>query len=153
MSLSWSSLVWRNLVPHGRLVEQNPVSLVHHQHPVCDHLQYAKAEKSLWNHVTVYMYLSVHVCTAVFLITNDSRRKCGRAHLGLYGCSLTTFGVGGSQVCGKARAYCLGHSHAFLGYHYREKVVTMWMVCSHHMRGHTYMLQVWRVARILLLLT
>ena len=57
-------------------------------------------------------------------------------------CSLTTFGVGGSQVCGKALAYCLGHSHAFLGYHYREKVVTMWMVCSHHMRGHTYMLQV-----------
>ena len=39
----------------------------------------------------------------------------------MHGCSLTTFGVGGSQVCGKALAYCLGHSHAFLGYHYRER--------------------------------
>ena len=89
------------------------------------------------NHVTVY--LSVHVCTAVFLITNDSRRKCGRVHLGLYGCSLTIFGVGGSQVCGKALAYCIGHSHAFLGYHYREKyTLGDYSVdgCSHHMRGH-----------------
>ena len=40
---------------------------------------------------------------------------CGRAHLGLYACSSTTFSVGSSRynwVCYRALAYHLGHSCA-----------------------------------------
>ena len=63
---------------------------------------------------------------------------------GLYGCSLTIFGVGGSQVCGKALVYCLGHSYAFLGYHYREKYTLGGYNVDGLLTSHegTYMLQV-----------
>ena len=68
---------------------------------------------------------------------------CGRAHLGLYACSSTTFSVGGSQynwVCGRALAYHLGHSYASWCTIIESNIrlmVTMWMVCSHDMVGHT----------------
>ena len=49
-------------------------------------------------------------------LTSYSKRTCGRSHLGNFGCSSTTFDVGGlpySQVCGRIKGYQFGSSDAF----------------------------------------
>ena len=50
-------------------------------------------------------------CPTGLSLTSYSKRTCGRSHLGTYGCSSTTFDVGGlpySQVCGRIKGYQFG---------------------------------------------
>ena len=58
-------------------------------------------------------------CPTGLNLTSDSKRTCGRSHLGYYGCSSTTFVVGGlpySQVCGRIKGYQFGITNAFWQY-------------------------------------
>ena len=55
-------------------------------------------------------------CPTGLNLTSYSKRTCGRSHLGLYGCSSTTFDVGGlpyNQVCGRIKGYQFGRTDAF----------------------------------------
>ena len=74
-----------------------------------------------------------HVCPTGLANTTYSRRTCGRAHSGYFGCSSTTFSVGGSQysrVCGRALAYRFGHNYAFHRYHHRHPGIDGQYVCG-----------------------
>ena len=58
-------------------------------------------------------------CPTGLNLTSYSKRTCGRSHTGLYGCSSTTFNVGGllySRVCGRIRGYQFGGTSAFFYY-------------------------------------
>ena len=55
-------------------------------------------------------------CPTGLNLTSYSKRTCGRSHLGYYGCSSTTFDVGGlpyRQVCGRIKGYQYGTAYAF----------------------------------------
>ena len=58
-------------------------------------------------------------CPTGLNLTSYSKRTCGRSHWSTYGCSSTTFDVGGlpySQVCGRIKGYQFGATHAFKPY-------------------------------------
>ena len=58
-------------------------------------------------------------CPTGLNLTSYSKRTCGRSHLNRYGCSSTTFVVGGlpySQVCGRIKGYQFGATFAFWQY-------------------------------------
>ena len=55
-------------------------------------------------------------CPTGLSLTSYSKRTCGRSHTDLFGCSSTTFSVGGmpySWVCGRIRGYQFGSTSAF----------------------------------------
>ena len=56
-------------------------------------------------------------CPTGLNLTSYSKRTCGRSHTYGFGCSSTTFSVGGlpySQVCGRIRGYQFGSTSAFI---------------------------------------
>ena len=62
-------------------------------------------------------------CPTGLNLTSYSKRTCGRSHLNRYGCSSTTFDVGGlpySRVCGRIKGYQFGVTYAF--YQFREGI-------------------------------
>ena len=85
-----------------------------------------------WRRV-VYLNMTdpSHVCPSGLRLTSYSRRTCGQASSNGGSCWSTTFSVGGSQysrVCGRARAYRLGHNLAFYGYHRRQQGIDSYYV-------------------------
>ena len=58
-------------------------------------------------------------CPTGLNLTSYSKRTCGRSHFNSYGCSSTTFDIGGlpySQVCGRIKGYTFGSTNAFWQY-------------------------------------
>ena len=58
-------------------------------------------------------------CPTGLSLTSYSKRTCGRSHANSFGCSSTTFSVGGlpySRVCGRISGYQFGWTNAFRPY-------------------------------------
>ena len=73
-----------------------------------------------WRRVTfMNMTDTSYNCPPGLKLTSYSKRTCGRAHTGRYGCSSTTFNVGGSEysrVCGRIKGYQVGSTLSFNAY-------------------------------------
>ena len=87
---------------------------------------------SSWRRVGfINMTDASYSCPSGLSLTSYSKRTCGRSHAGLFGCSSTTFSVGGipySWVCGRIRGYqfastsAFGHSSQNIDSHYVDGI-------------------------------
>ena len=80
-----------------------------------------------WRRVAfINMTDTSYSCPTGLNLTSYSKRTCGRSHLGEYGCSSTTFDVGGlpySQVCGRIEGYQFGVTNAFYLFHHNNTMI------------------------------